>query len=304
MEPRKGNDILDKVRELVGGPLRMSPIWTPTRLLRVIRQVSRLYPFIKGRSRLGSRLSKRSPVKDGTVVTIDEGLEIELRSDDTVSGQLYWFGSFEVPETRFLAQTLKPGMTAFDIGAHIGTHTLLMAKRVGTHGTVFAFEPEQANFQLLRRNVYRNGFGDRVVLSQVAVAEAEGEAHLVLEGGSGNWLQVGSGEPRVTQGVMCTTIDAYVLQKGVARVDLIKTDTEGAEPLVLRGAAGTLDRFRPALLVEFAARHLVRYGSRPEELLDLLRRRKYSAFRLTRRAVRPLGRDDDISNTNLVFLPT
>jgi FkbM family methyltransferase len=243
-------------------------------------------------------------VKDGSVITIDDDLEIELRSDDTVSEQLYWFAGFELRETAFLARTLEPGMFTLDIGAHIGAHTLVMAKRVGPRGRVFAFEPEQTNHRLLDRNVQRNGFAERVVISQTALLDVERQASLVPEGGSGNWLQLEGGGHRATQPVRCTTVDAFVLDQRVLRVDLIKTDTEGAEPLVLKGAEAALDEFRPVLLVEFAARVLARYGSTPQDLLDLLRRRQYSPFRLRRKAIRPLNQNDDISNTNLVFLPT
>jgi FkbM family methyltransferase len=238
------------------------------------------------------------------MVTIDDDLEIELRSDDTVSEQLYWFASFEPPETAFLARTLGPGMSALDVGAHIGAHTLVMAKRVGPRGKVFAFEPEQTNHRLLESNVRRNGFADRVVISRTALADVEREGDLVPERGSGNWLQPEGGVRRASQPVRCTTVDAFVQKERVLRVDLIKTDTEGAEPLVLKGAEAVLDGSRPILLVEFAARFLARYGSTPQELLDLLRRRRYSPFRLGRRAIRPLNQNDDISNTNLVFLPS
>lgn len=270
----------------------------------MIRRGSRLYPFVRGRSRIGDRLSRLRPVEDGRVVTIDEDLEIELRSDDTVSEQLYWFASFEPPETAFLARTLRPGMSALDVGAHIGAHTLVMAKRVGPEGKVFAFEPDAANHDLLERNVRRNGFADRVAISQTAVADVEREGDLVPEGGSGNWLQPQGGVGRTGQPVRCTTIDVFAREERILRVDLIKTDTEGAEPLVLKGAEAVLDEFRPFLLVEFAARFLARYGSTPQELLDLLRRRRYAPFRLGRRGIRPLNQNDDISNTNLVFLPS
>jgi hypothetical protein len=46
-----------------------------------------------------------------------------------------------------------------------------------------------------------------------------------------------------------TTIDAIVEQLGLQRLDVIKMDIEGAETRALRGAAKTLNRFRPALAV-------------------------------------------------------
>jgi len=267
----------------------------------MIEHLTRHYPFLKGRSRLASRLSRHFPIRDGTTVVIKSDLAMELRSNDMVSQQLYWFGGFELPEVEVLTRTLRPGLTAFDIGAHIGTHTLIMARRVGPEGRVFAFEPETVNCSLLRRNVHRNQFDDRVTITQAAVSDREGTANLVLERGSGNWLEVAPQEEHAVESIPCTTVDAFVECHHIRRVDLIKTDTEGAEALVLRGAAATLARFRPALLVEFAARYLRRYGMSSEELLALIRHQGYSAFRLRRTGLQPLSENHDITDTNLAF---
>ena len=59
-------------------------------------------------------------------------------------------------------QTLREGMTVFDIGAHIGIFTLAAAKRVGKAGHVCAFEPSPETVRLLQRHVTFNGWQDRV----------------------------------------------------------------------------------------------------------------------------------------------
>ena len=45
------------------------------------------------------------------------------------------------------------------------------------------------------------------------------------------------------------TLDSYVREKNIPRVDLIKLDVEGAELDVLKGAAVTIARFKPILLI-------------------------------------------------------
>src|ERR1035441_6724268 len=63
------------------------------------------------------------------------------------------------PETKaLLGSLIRPGMTVFDIGAHVGHYTLLAARIVGPTGRVYAFEPEPENFALLKRNVELNGY--------------------------------------------------------------------------------------------------------------------------------------------------
>jgi FkbM family methyltransferase len=268
-----------------------------------MRKLTSWYPFVKGRNRLSRNLSRLFPIRKRTVVLTREGLELELPpADDSVARQLYWFGSFDVYETQFLTRTLKPGMVALDVGAHLGTHCLHMAQRVGPDGHVVAFEPESRNVELLRRNVERNGFLDRVTVVQAAVADHEQEADLVLEHGTGNWVRLGDDAhlPN-TERIRCISIDQYLKDNALTRVDFIKSDTEGAELLVLQGAEQTLSAFHPVLLVEFAARHLARFGVRAEDILDYLRKRDYEAYVLTSRKVRALRVEDDISDRNVIF---
>jgi FkbM family methyltransferase len=51
--------------------------------------------------------------------------------------------------------------------------------------------------------------------------------------------------------VPCTTLDAFVDEAGVHRVDVIKIDVEGGEMAVLEGAARTLAEHRPVVVMEF-----------------------------------------------------
>jgi FkbM family methyltransferase len=269
-----------------------------------MRRVRLPYPFARGRYRVSNMLTRLFPVPDGAIVATRNGLEMELRPvDDSVSRQLYWFGDFEPNETRFLLRTLHDGMHAIDVGAHIGTHTLLMAEAVGPTGRVLSFEPESRNATLLQRNVDRNGFSERVTVTRAAAADEVRDVRLILERGATNWIDVGSQTARKADVVRCTTLDVAVQQAGLARVDLVKTDTEGAELLVLRGAEKTLSNFRPVLVVESAARYLARYGTTPHELVGHLTLRGYRPFLATRRSIRSLSPDDDLSDVNVIFLP-
>jgi hypothetical protein len=55
-------------------------------------------------------------------------------------------------ELIFLCRWLKPGMTAIDIGANLGVYALPIARLVGPHGRVFAYEPGSAARKLLEQS--------------------------------------------------------------------------------------------------------------------------------------------------------
>ena len=61
-----------------------------------------------------------------------------------------------------LTEAIREGMTVFDIGAHIGMFTLGTAKRVGSKGRVYAFEPSPETALILERHVALNAWQDRV----------------------------------------------------------------------------------------------------------------------------------------------
>jgi FkbM family methyltransferase len=157
-----------------------------------------------------------------------------------------------------------PGQTVWDVGAHVGYHTLAMACLVGSSGHVVAFEPNPHNLERLRANLDRNpDLGQRVIIVDSALSQNDGEMKFVqssdVDGGrsSGSHLAeallplVESVYESFTETlVRCVKADT-LLASGVVPVPyLIKVDVEGAEHLVLNGAQDLLSNFRPFLFIE------------------------------------------------------
>jgi hypothetical protein len=62
-----------------------------------------------------------------------------------------WLGSYEFKMQKSIVKYLRPGMIAYDIGAHVGFYTLLFSRIVRPHGKVYAFEPLPENIQFLQK---------------------------------------------------------------------------------------------------------------------------------------------------------
>jgi FkbM family methyltransferase len=139
---------------------------------------------------------------------------------------------------------IRPQSTVLDVGAHIGSHTLSMSKRVGPLGRVLAFEPQPKIFRELFLNMILNEINN-VLFYPVAVGDRKGSielSHLVPNNeGATSLIYGGSGlfAPLIT-------IDSLQLDD----VSLIKIDVELHENFVLDGAKNTITRCRPILLVE------------------------------------------------------
>jgi FkbM family methyltransferase len=129
-------------------------------------------------------------------------------------------------------------MTVFDIGAHVGFYTLLMARVVGDSGRVFAFEPWPPNLADCLAHLRMNRVAN-VVVVPAAVGNAGGLASFA-SGDSSTTGKVVSVDTAVR--VASVTLDALVALEGFPVPDVVKVDVEGAESRVLEGAQMLLRR--------------------------------------------------------------
>lgn len=135
---------------------------------------------------------------------------------------------------RLLAGTARP--VVFDVGANVGEFLARM-RRIFPEAAVHAFEPSPGVFETLRRAA---GHLPDVTLNNVAVGSRREERLLqehsspvmssLLPPGPDAWSEVRRETP-----VRVETVDAYCAERGVARIDLLKIDTQGFDLEVLRG---------------------------------------------------------------------
>ncbi len=173
---------------------------------------------------------------------------------------------------------LRPGDRVADIGASLGLYTIAMAKRVGSQGRVYAFEPDAESFRYLQRHVslnhvdawveaYDEAVGDHV--GRTAFVSGQGvESHIVLDA-----AQIGQ--------VSLVPLDAFLAGR---RLDVCKIDVEGFEEFVLRGALQLLNdpaRAPRAIFIEVHPYAWPRFGVSDASLLGLLAQCRYQVGDLT-----------------------
>lgn len=140
------------------------------------------------------------------------------------------------------------GDIVLDAGANVGVFTR-RALAAGA-GKVIAIEPGPENLECLRRNFAREIEAGRVVLYGKGIWDKDDVLRFAIDPGSSakdSFLRPADGS-RVIQ-VAVTTVDHMVAELGLARVDFVKMDIEGAEQRAIRGARGTISRFRPRMAI-------------------------------------------------------
>jgi FkbM family methyltransferase len=146
-------------------------------------------------------------------------------------------GKYEPATTRAFREILKEGDTVVDVGANIGYFSLLSSRLVGGKGCVIAFEPEPHNIESFRRNVTLNRFTNTGV-NTFAIGNYNGESEFHISTNDPAHSLVKAKVHSSSIVVKVRKLDVFE----IAKANLIKTDTEGNELAVLRGAEKLIKR--------------------------------------------------------------
>jgi FkbM family methyltransferase len=196
---------------------------------------------------------------------------------DRVTDHLRRFGAHTRNELAMVLSFLRPGDTAIDVGAHIGTFSVPMADRVGRSGKVYSFEGSAETFGLLQRNVEANDVHGIIEAKWAVVTDRPGHYESVSKkanSGATFFRDACQAEDRPP----CVVMDPWFSANGT-RVDLIKVDVEGMEWQVLAGCRQLLRRFRPVLYVEVNTPGLARQNRSVSQIEAELRELGYHFFR-------------------------
>ncbi|MEE4273599.1 MAG: FkbM family methyltransferase [Thermoanaerobaculales bacterium] len=243
--------------------------------------VNRRWPVIRCAKRfLLGRLRREQVEIDGHIFRLDVTDSLRLGLDER----------HETEISAIMTRLLHPGDLVVDGGAHIGYHSLHMARLVGPRGRVEAFEPDPTNFGLLEHNISVNEY-DNINARDTAVWSRSCRRHLYLRDdhhGDHRLYDPGDGRTRIE--VRAIDLDS-VLTSSPLSPRLIKLDLQGAELHALRGMQHTLHEAAGlALILEFWPRGLRACGSDPRELLTMLEASGFQVWEIDRRGRAPQRR--------------
>jgi FkbM family methyltransferase len=150
------------------------------------------------------------------------------------------FGQRWEYDARCLMGSRATHATFLDVGANIGQTALTMAENF-SGARIYSFEPVPATFAELRKNTAHL---PRVECVNAALSDSSGEAMITTDRDGQNTLLPNVTSSSGRANVRVSTVDDFCAQQGIERIDLLKTDTEGYETSVLRGAHGMFERGR------------------------------------------------------------
>ena len=162
------------------------------------------------------------------------------------------FSMFEKESTEVVKNLIKQGDIVLDVGANIGYYSVIMSKIIRDKGKVLCFEPTQYYRRLLEANIVANKLTN-LEIYDFSLSDKKQQMGISI-GFSSATLH----DPKGTiinkhrEAIELRTLDVYIGELNIDRIDFIKIDVDGHEPAFLNGARNTIDKYSPIILLEIS----------------------------------------------------
>lgn len=224
----------------------------------------------------------------------------------------------ESEEIALMTRFVPEGGTVFDIGANIGRVSLGLAK-AHPDCTIYAFEPVEETFHGMERNLALNKEGERIKAYHMGFYSESGDLKFFVPSANEAaslrpitdvyYLKEGDrGQGELKdhlEEVFCPvdTLDHFVKEHQITRMDFLKCDTEGAEKMVFGGGVRVFRELRPVVYTEMLRKHAARFDYHPNEIIEMFREWGYSCHVAQDDRLVPFAEmDESTLETNFFFL--
>ncbi|HCI04381.1 TPA: hypothetical protein DEW47_00135 [Patescibacteria group bacterium] len=176
---------------------------------------------------------------------------------------------YEKDTTVLFRKIIKPDMIIVDIGAHIGYYSRIFSKLTKEGGVVYAFEPDHDNYKLLKLNT-KNLKNIRIF--NEALSDKTGSISFYKSNNTGYHSLVTQNSVKEVATVPTQTLDNFIQENRVAKIDLIKIDVEGGEPVVFDGCKNIFKQSSLIIVMEFTPDNFQKLGLSPFSFLNNLQK--------------------------------
>lgn len=174
-----------------------------------------------------------------------------------ISKTLAIYGSREDDMKFLISKYLKKDMNVLDCGSNIGFYPIYQRNIIGNNSKIFCFEPDDRNYELLKKNIDSFDKSQNTFTYKKGLAENNEEKNIIITDESNlNTISTGNDEKFFSKykvnelkKIECISIDSFIAQINT-NIDFIRMDIEGYEVEVLRGMRNTLSKMKPRILIE------------------------------------------------------
>ncbi len=208
------------------------------------------------------------------------GARFFARTGETGLTQNIYTGLQEFSDMAYVLHVMRPEDLFVDIGANVGSYTLLACRAVGASG--YAFEPIPSTYARLFENIRLNHIEGRVTCLNMGIGGAPGTIKFTAGLDTMNHVLAAGEVDPAAMDVKVVTLDSVL---GNAEPALIKIDVEGYEMPVLEGASRTLQKKSLHSVIMELNGSGARYSYQESKIVEMMRDYGFAGY-----SYEPFGR--------------
>jgi len=192
-------------------------------------------------------------MKESFTKSLSNGLKIKFVYNSKIAKE-FLLSEPAVPDhvwepqtTKLLLHFSKGAKNVIIAGAYFGDQAIPVANNIKDTGLCHTFEPNKNNSDLIIENAALNNLNN-IIVNNVALWDKSNEK-LVFEGADALASTIMAADSQ--ENILTTiTIDDYIIQNRVGKINLLMIDVEGSEVKVLEGAKSMLRENKPVVVFE------------------------------------------------------
>jgi FkbM family methyltransferase len=229
-------------------------------------KLSALLRFTKWQ--IGSRL-----VPGQVIIQWIDGAKFIAQPGETGITQNIYCGLHEFQEMAYVLHVLTPDDLFIDVGANVGSYTILACAARGARG--YCFEPIPTTYQKLMENIKINNISSRVKPYNIGISDEEGEILFTSDKNTVNHV-ITKGESITNAiNVHVKTLDELLIGESPS---VMKIDVEGFETKVINGAIHTLKNPSLHSMIIESNESNLRYGYDERKLIQTIKSMDFQAY--------------------------
>lgn len=214
------------------------------------------------------------------------------------------FDQYEQADSEMLYKLVNDGDTIFDIGANIGWYSNHLSKKLPL-ASIYSFEPIPDTFAQLRSNTQLNKSGN-VTLNNFAFSDKIQVLPFYYSPtitGASSSVNITENSTMVKLECQANTIDNFIEENNISKLDFIKCDVEGAEFMVYKGGIASIEKYKPIVFSEMLRKWSAKFNYHPNDIISLFCNWGYNCY-TTRKGKLELVPEvtDETIETNFFFL--
>jgi FkbM family methyltransferase len=218
--------------------------------------------------------SRKTDLHPGGVKFYVDVLDKRVTPVDTFN-----FDQYELEDSEMLYKLVSENDTIFDIGANIGWYSNHLSKKL-PNSKIYSFEPIPETFAQIKRNIELNQ-AKNITLNNVALSDKVQTLSFYYSPtitGASSAANITENENMTMLECQTNTIDKFVTENNISNLDFIKCDVEGAEFMVYKGGAETIEKHKPIVFTEMLRKWAAKFGYHPNDIITFFKQFGYNCY--------------------------